>query len=110
MDNISFIIGSGFSEPAGFPTASKINERLRQIHATEICKDTGGGAFFLNSDTDPNSHWMGVKERNFIQEFIEFYIAKGAEFHYECFYDYYHEYLINNNYPEDLTAFFTRFR
>jgi len=113
MNNLSFIIGSGFSEPAGIPSTSKINERLRKINATEIYKDSSGTTFLLNDNTGSDSslgldaHLLG---KFFIQEFIEFYIAKGTEFHYEYFYDYYHNFLINNNYPEDLTNFFNNFK
>ena len=113
MDNISFIIGSGFSEPAGFPTTSKINERLKKIDASEVCRHNSGDTWFLDGDIDPNSHWRGIWERNFIQEFIQFYngrvLANGKEFHYECFYDYYHEYMVNDNYPDDLSSFMQDF-
>lgn len=56
---------------------------------------------------------MRVDERTFIQEFIEFYCTSildtPEEFHYESFYDYYHEYLENHNYPADLAQFFRNF-
>jgi len=113
MENISFLLGSGFSVPADFPTTSKINERLRKIDASEICIHTSGDAWFLKNDKDPNSDWMRVDKRTFIQEFIEFYCTSvlnaPEEFHYETFYDYYHEYLENHNYPTDLAQFFHNF-
>jgi len=59
MENISFLIGSGFSEPAGFPTTSKINERLKKIDASEVCKHTSGDAWFLNGDDDPSLTLIG---------------------------------------------------
>ena len=113
MENIAFIIGSGFSVPAGFPTTAKINERLKKIDVSEICKHTSGGVWFLNGDKDLNSHLTGVEEKAFIQEFIEFYcnsvLNTPEEFHYEHFYDYYHEYLENHYYPKDLAQFFQNF-
>ncbi|MDP2277361.1 MAG: hypothetical protein Q8K51_03970, partial [Nitrospirota bacterium] len=84
-----------------------------KIGASEVCKHTSGDTWFLNDDADPNSHWMGTVERNFIQEFIQFYndrvLANGEEFHYEFFYDYYHEYMVNDNYPDDLFGFMQDF-
>jgi hypothetical protein len=113
MENISLLIGSGFSKPAGFPTTSKINERLKKIDVSAVCKHTSGATWFLNDDADPNSHWMGIWERNFIQEFIQFYndrvLTNGEEFHYEFFYDYYHEHMVNDNYPDDLSSFMQDF-
>lgn len=113
MENISLLIGSGFSVPANFPTTEQINARLKKIDASEICKHTSGDTWFLNGNSDPNSHWMGIEERKFIQEFIQFYNTKiltsAEKFHYEHFYDYYQEYLLNENYSSELAQFLQDF-
>jgi len=113
MKNISFLIGSGFSVPEGFPTTSQINEKLKSIDASNICIHTSGDVWFLNGSTDPNADWMRVEERKFIQEFLEYYnqniLKSDEEFHYETFYDYYREFLSNDKYPEDLSSFLKNF-
>lgn len=113
MKNISFLIGSGFSVPAGYPTTSEMNQRLGSINMEEICIHTSGNAWFLNRGTDPNAHTMRVNERRFVQDFLEFYnreILKGnEEFHYETFYDYYRKFIDGQEYTEDLNAFLTDF-
>lgn len=114
MKNISFLIGSGFSVPAGYPTTSEMNQRLGIINMSEICIHTNGDAWFLNGDVDQNADHMKVNERRFVQEFLKFYnrdILKGNEgFHYETFYDYYRKFIDGQEYTEDLNTFLTEFR
>lgn len=114
MKNISFLIGSGLSVPAGYPTTTKLNERLGKIDSSEICIHTSGNAWFLNGAADPNAHWMRIEERKFIQEFLEFYhnieLGSKGNFHYETFYDYYRSLLAGERYPETLAKFLGDFR
>ena len=114
IKNISFLIGSGFSVPADYPTTAKLNERLGRIDHSEICIHTSGNARFLNGEADPNAHWMRIEQRKFVQEFLEFYhdIKLGPEdnFHYETFYDYYRPLLDEQKYPETLAKFLDDFR
>lgn len=114
MKNISFLIGSGFSVPAGYPTTTRLNERLGKIDSSEICIHTSGDARFLNGHTDPNAHWMRIEQRKFVQKFLEFYheIELGPEekFHYETFYDYYRSPLAGESYPGTLAKFLGDFR
>ena len=114
MEKISFLLGSGFSVPAGYPTASELNKRLRCINQSEICVHSGREAFFLNGQKDLNASIMGVEQRLFVQEFLEFYTSKilqsVEEFHYETFYDYYIAPYITNIYPAELSTFLENFR
>ena len=114
MKNISFLIGSGFSVPAEYPTTNRLNERLGKIDAHEISIHTSGDARFLNGNADPNADWMRVEQRKFVQKFLEFYhdIDLGVEkgFHYETFYDYYRSLLAGESYPETLSNFLNDFR
>jgi hypothetical protein len=114
METISFLIGSGFSVPATYPTTTLINERLKKIKADEICVHTSRDAFFLNGKSDPNASWMGVEERKFVEEFLEFYnkyiLSAEEEFHYETFYDYYITAYSTSNYSDELNKFLMEFR
>ena len=114
MKKISLLIGSGFSVPAGYPTTTQINDRLHKIDASEICVHTSREAWFLNGKSDPNAFWMGVEERQFVQEFLEFYNSKvlrtGEKFHYETFYDYYISAYRTQSYSDDLAKFLDGFR
>ena len=112
MNKLSLLIGSGFSVPADYPTTTELNDRLRKIDASEICVDTGRGAWFLNGQPAPNASWMRVKEA-FVQEFLEFYnstvLQPGKSFHYETFYDYYISAYCTRQYSDDLKKFLTDF-
>jgi hypothetical protein len=114
MKNISFLLGSGFSVPAGYPTTKKLNERLCKIDASEICIENDGSARFLSDgEVDPNADCTNVTKKKFVQEFLEFYSrglqASGKDFHYETFYDYYRDALDSRNY-ECLASFPDDFR
>ena len=114
MSNVSFIIGSGFSVPAGYPTTSALNNRLHKINASEICIHTSGDAWFLMGQTDPNAHWMRVEQRKFVEDFLTFYneviLEPGQSFHYETFYDYYRHFYDGQPYSDELNRFLTGFR
>jgi hypothetical protein len=113
MKKVSFLLGSGFSSPAGYPTAGEINERLRKIDASEICIHTDGHAWFLGEEKDPNAHCT-TEERHFVQEFLEFYnnnvIGDIKSFHYEKFYDYYYEFIKEKEYTKELAEFLKEFQ
>jgi hypothetical protein len=114
MNNISFLLGSGFSVPAGYPTTTELNKRLRKIDASEIRIDNDGFARFLcDGEVDRNADWTNETKKKFVQEFLEFYSlclqASGKDFHYETFYDYYSDALDSRNY-ELLASFPDDFR
>ncbi len=61
---------------------------------------TGGAAMFLNKQVDPNSKVMGVAERSFVQQFLEFYnneILEGKDFEYEEFFDFYKDWSVERS-------------
>jgi hypothetical protein len=91
MKHFSFLLGSGFSVPANYPTTSQLNQRLKKINETELHIHTDMSAWFLNGEVDRNS-WSKKNEKIFVQKFLEFYneqILEGKPFHYEDFYDFY---------------------
>ena len=113
MKDISFLIGSGFSLPFGFPSTTYLNEKLSRINADEISIHSSGDARFLNGQNDPNANWSRVEERKFIQSFLEYYndniLPQGEGFNYEVFYDYYKEMLKTEKYSKDFIAFANNF-
>jgi len=90
---LSFIIGAGFSVPDNYPTRKELNERLRRISHSEIMIHTDGTAMFLSDQTDPNASWTNVRQKLFVEKFINFYtstiIPNVNSFDYETFFDYY---------------------
>jgi len=110
--HISFLLGSGFSVPDGYPTTSQINQKLKKIGQDEIHIHTSGSAWFLNGEKDLNS-WSRPEEKLFVEKFLEFYNSEimGAQgFHYEKFYDFYNELRRTDNLDNKCKAFFNKFR
>lgn len=114
MKSVSFLIGSGFSVPADYRTATELNDRLHKIDASEICIHSNGDAWFLMGEIDANAHWMGREQRKFLEEFLKFYnkevLKPEQSFHYETFYDYYQQFYTGQEYTEELTRFLEGFR
>lgn len=110
-NNLSFLIGSGFSIAAGFPSVEEINNRLSKIREEEIQIHSSMAAKFLNGLPD-NNRYSRWDERLFVQEFINFYnieVSKGGQFNYEQFYDFYSYFLSANKNEKIITKFCTRF-
>jgi hypothetical protein len=114
MENISFLLGSGFSKPAGYPLLSEMNERLGNIKADQILVDGAMTAFFLKGENDPNAKWMGLDQRLFAQEFVSFYKNKilpdSESFNYEMFYDFLRELSDSKEFSTELKHFFQEFK
>ncbi|MEJ0057636.1 MAG: hypothetical protein WDN75_19520 [Bacteroidota bacterium] len=76
------------------------SSKAQKIDASEIMIHTGGAAMFLNKQVDPNSKVMGVAERSFVQQFLEFYnneILEGKDFEYEEFFDFYKDWSVERS-------------
>jgi len=110
MNNISFLLGAGFSKPAKYPLASDINIKFRNLSLEEFYIHTSEAAYLTKTQ---NENWIVSREKHhFVVEFIQFYcssILKSKEdFHYETFFDYYIELMKRR--PNDVEAkFFTDF-
>lgn len=110
-NNISLLLGAGFSIPEGYPTTADINKRLKKISQDEIHIHSSGSAWFLNGKEDLNS-WSRKEEKFFVQKFLEFYnseIIEGKDFHYEDFFDYYSELSRPNGLDSKSQIFFEKF-
>jgi hypothetical protein len=114
---ISFLLGSGFSVPAGLPKVSDINKRLSKISKDEIFINTDLRTWFVLQNNDPNKE-MNEGERLFVQKFLEFYNKEILNdescdsFHYEDFYDFYSNYLHcgeQSKNAEKIETFFNKF-
>ena len=89
INSISFLLGAGFSKPAGFVTAADINLKLTQLNETNFSISTDNRAWWLNNDEiDPNASWSFKKERLFIRYIKDFYVQICESFNYEEFVDF----------------------
>lgn len=106
------MLGSGFSIPEGLPGVKQLNHRLSKIDEGEILIHSDQTAIFLNGQEDKN-RWNRWDEREFLQEFLEFYnsniIKDGEEFHYETFYDFYSRYLYEKENLQAIEGFHEKF-
>lgn len=75
MENkeVSFLLGAGFSKPAGYPSRTELNERLSRISQDEIYISTGGEAWFLDKNQEEDNEYITYPERVFVEDFIRFY-------------------------------------
>lgn len=100
---ISFLLGAGFSKPAGYPLASEINEKFVNLKEDEISINTDGSARFNNGNPGPNDWFAQGKERLFVERLLEYYcssvISSPDSFHYETFYDWHKD--IQNDRKKD---------
>lgn len=91
QNSISFLIGSGFSIPAGVPGVSKINKKLLDLKVDSFSIDPAGNAYFYESFPNSDAAYLKKTERSFfialIQEFKS-ELPSGQEFDYEEFYDF----------------------
>lgn len=112
MAIVSFLFGSGFSIPEGLPGVRQLNQRMGKIDESEILIHTDQHAMFLNGQDDPN-RWSRCDERQFLQEFLEFYnndvLKDDEEFHYETFYDFYSGYLREKENKDLIEGFYKAF-
>jgi len=65
-NNISFLIGSGFSRPYGLPLAYEINERLMNVKHTDIWYGSAMHCGWLDGEEDLNA-WSGMHEKVFLK-------------------------------------------
>lgn len=87
-NEISILLGAGFSTEAGIPIRSDINFRLKNLEWNQFMIYSETTTRFITKP-DPNGHWQNVKERKFVEAIISFYNSSISDnFDYEEFYDY----------------------
>ena len=86
-NNISILIGSGFSVAAGLPSVIDINNKFSKLKSSEIIIHSSQDSWFLRTGVS-KAQPCTFSER-FAQDFIGFYNKLNQKiFHYEDFYDY----------------------
>lgn len=101
MENISFLLGAGFSRPAGYPLVKEINKKFSNLSLDDFFIYSDESAYFgtppqkrkIANITLSNESPNNRSRRQFVVDFINFYcseILPGKEsFNYEAFFDYY---------------------
>ena len=92
MPDLSFLLGAGFSKPAGSPLASEINDRLVGLKESDFTIHSDGSAWFRDGEPNPDDWLMRKEERVFVERLLRYYcraVATPDSFHYETFYDWY---------------------
>ncbi len=93
MKHFSFLLGAGFSKPAGYPLAVEINNKFKYLAHKDFIINTSQSAHLINRGQGQN--WLIEKyQYMFVEEFIKFYnekIIADTDFHYEDFFDYYND-------------------
>lgn len=113
MADISFLIGSGFSIPAGFPSTKQINKKFSSLKGTEIFIHTDMTARFIEPEKKPDNPRLQYVEEVFIERFVKYYceqVIDEGDFNYERFYDYYHSQYRLNQYSRKLDQFLSAFK
>ncbi|MBB6271185.1 hypothetical protein HDF26_001612 [Pedobacter cryoconitis] len=89
MNEISLLLGAGFSVNKGFPTANKLNNKITSLTKNDFCVAQQGSFCWLEKgQNDPFPQGEYYKCKMFTLELIAYY-AKNHDFNYEEFYDYY---------------------
>jgi hypothetical protein len=115
MENISILLGAGFSVNQGYPFASKLNQLVLDLDAEDFYVHSDGTVIPKNRDVDdPCWYTADSKHRHFLIRLRDFYIQKEGEFNYEKFYDFYKFFSNHNNstpeFEELCEAFRTEFQ
>lgn len=113
MKQISFLIGSGFSIPSGLPSTTEITKIISKTKTHDFYFGTDESAGYLKDASYPNNQFEHLKERKFVEKFIEYYNTKVIKtvdkFNYEIFYDYFIDIYKKNNVDKDLEKFLSTF-
>lgn len=111
MKHISFLLGAGFSKPAGYPLASEINNKFKNLTYRDFMIHTSQSAWLIDRGIEQN--WIIEKyQYMFVEEFIKFYndkIIAGLDFNYEDFFDYYTDLYRRDELSDSENIFFTQF-
>jgi len=99
-ENISLLLGSGFSIPERLPSVTEINNKLSRVNEGDFYLFSDQTAGFYHSDwNDPNGWMLGsYLDRLFFEEFTSFYCTEYLNntielYNYEKFYDFIGDFL-----------------
>lgn len=106
MNEISLLLGAGFSVNKGYPTANQLNNKITSLTADEFTVAQQGSVCWLEAgQQDPFTYTSYHAVKLFTLELIALYAAKNEYFNYEEFFDYYS----NVNKPEFRDEDFEKF-
>jgi hypothetical protein len=89
MQEISLLLGAGFSVNQGYPTASQINKKLLELEHDDFYVHTSGIVILKEKNAkDPCWYSDYARDKIFVIQLIKFF-SKRNEFNYEEFYDFY---------------------
>jgi len=111
MKHFSFLLGAGFSKPAGYPLATEINNKFQSLTHKDFFIHTSQSAHLISKGYE--QRWQIEKyQYMFVEEFIKFYNEKiiTDNFHYEDFVDYYMDLYRRKNLSQSEHEFFNDFR
>lgn len=112
MKHFSFLLGAGFSKPAGYPLTEEINSKFKNLTHKDFMIHTSQSANLIQRGQEQN--WLIEKyQYMFVEEFIKFYnekIIPNSKFHYEDFFDYYNDLNRREELSSDEKRFFDEFK
>ncbi|AZQ57300.1 hypothetical protein EJ994_00185 [Maribacter sp. MJ134] len=89
MKETSILLGAGFSVNKGYPTADKLNKRIKELSPKDFWVSSDGTVLLKKrTEKDPNDYASDSRHKYFVVELIKFYQNKTDGFNYEEFYDF----------------------
>lgn len=112
MNQISLLLGAGFSANQGYPTASQINQKLTDLDPEDFWIQSDGTLEMKNrGDLDPCTYSSYYKVKFFLIDLIKLYKnLKQTNFNYEEFYDFYNEIQRGENNIKEFDVFCESFK
>lgn len=88
--HISFLLGAGFSVPAGYPSAKELNALISSCAFDNIGFSPDGQLCFNKNGTKPSFGYKNPYDNyyDFLKKVINAYVKNDQPFDYEKFYDY----------------------
>lgn len=110
QEQISLLLGSGFSAPDGMKTVRQINDEISHLKVNDIFIHSDKTFILLKGQIKPKFSLHPTDELFFI-EFIKFYIQHTKKpFNYEELFDFVTSYIRFGNHKGDIQTFFTSFK
>ncbi len=111
MPETSLLLGAGFSVNKGYPTASKLNEKLLQLDPEDFWVHTDGTVSPKSrEEKDPCWYSSESKYKHFAVRLIQYYNQRIGNFNYEEFYDFYNEIYRGEKFDLEFEKFCDEFR
>lgn len=111
MEDISILLGAGFSVNQGYPFANKLNQLIVNLDAEDFYIHTDGTVVQKKRDfNDPCWYIADSKHRHFLIKLRDFYIQKEGGFNYEKFYDFYQFFSKQKNWTTEFEELCETFR